>query len=54
MSEYDGWLNDLRILAEELGVDLKEDKFHYYTYYMRGYLPIGVVEDIKNNCLTLA
>jgi hypothetical protein len=45
---YESWLSDLEVLADLNGIELHLDRYNYHTYFMRGYLPIGVIEDIKS------
>ena len=45
--EYDEWLHLLVTLAVADGVDLSLDKYSYHTYFMRGWLPESVLQDIK-------
>lgn len=47
-SKYDDWVAQLRLMAEINGVDLKEDRFHYRTYFAKGYKPQEVVSDIQS------
>jgi len=44
---YDPWLEELKLLADESGIELSLDKYHYHTYFMRGWLPESVVDDIR-------
>ena len=46
--DYEPWLVELREKARDSGTDLYEDKYHYHTYFMRGWLPEGVIDDIRN------
>ncbi|WP_339885353.1 hypothetical protein [Vreelandella maris] len=44
---YEPWLEELNALAEEGGIDLKLDKYHYHTWFMRGWAPESVIDDIR-------
>lgn len=44
---YEPWLEELRDSAAIEGVDLQEDKYHYHTYFMRGYSTSAVIDGIK-------
>jgi len=46
--DYEPWLEELRCKADIIGVNLNEDKYHYHTYFMRGYSPESVIDDIRN------
>lgn len=48
--DYEPWLEELREKADVSGTNLHEDKYHYRTVFMRGYLPEGVIDDIRNRC----
>ena len=43
---YESWLSELEVLADMEGIELSVDRYNYHKYFMRGYLPIGVIEDI--------
>lgn len=44
--EYEPWLEELREIASIEGVDLSEDKYHYHTYFMRGWSTDSVISEI--------
>lgn len=44
---YEPWFEDFKALAEDSGIDLKPDKYHYHTFFMRGWSPEGVIDDIR-------
>ncbi|MGP5310577.1 hypothetical protein [Vreelandella alkaliphila] len=44
---YEPWLEELKALAEESGVELGLDKYHYHTWFMHGWTPEGVIDDIR-------
>ena len=44
---YDEWLSELIEVAAQDGIDLSLDKYHYHTFFMRGWLSESVIADIK-------
>lgn len=46
--EYARWLQELRDLAEDVGVDLELDKYHYYSYFSHDCKPEYVIDDMTN------
>lgn len=46
--DYEPWHDELREKASISGTDLHEDKYHYHTYFTRGWLPEGLINDIRN------
>ena len=47
--EYDEWLHELVTLATDGGIELGLDKYSYHTYFMRGWLPESVLQDIRES-----
>lgn len=45
---YESWLSELEVLADIEGVELSINIYDYHAYFMRGYLPVGVIEDINS------
>jgi len=45
---YEGWLSEVEVLADLEGIDLSIDRYNYHSYFMRGYLPCGVIDEIKS------
>lgn len=45
--DYDSWLGELEVLAAAKGLEIHRDKYHYHTYFMRGWAPEGVIDDIS-------
>lgn len=43
---YEEWLEDLQEIADIFHTDLHADKYHYHTYFMRGWLPESVFQDL--------
>ena len=48
VSKYARWLQELRDLAEDVGVDLELDKYHYYSYFSHDCKPEYVIDDMTN------
>jgi len=45
--DYESFMNELEVLADLNDIDIHRDKYHYHTYFMRGWEPQGVIDDIK-------
>jgi len=45
---YESWLSELEVLADMEGVELSINRYDYHTYFMLGYLPVSVIEDIDS------
>lgn len=45
---YESWLSELEVLADIEAIELNINRYDYHAYFMRGYLPIGVIEDINS------
>jgi hypothetical protein len=45
---FENFITDLEVLADLNGIYLHLERYHYHTYYTRGYKPQLVIDDIKN------
>jgi hypothetical protein len=48
--DYESWLDELEVLAAVKDLEIHRDKYSYHTYFMRGWTPQGVIDDIRYNC----
>lgn len=44
---YEEWLNTLKQIAEERGVDLELHRYHYYSWFSNGFTPKAVIDDMQ-------
>ncbi|WP_162619421.1 hypothetical protein [Salinicola peritrichatus] len=45
--DYETWLEHLKDEADDHGLDLSLDTYRYHTYFMRGWSPECVIDDIR-------
>ncbi len=47
--DYESWMNELEILADLNSMDINRDIYNYHKYFMSGWEPQGVIDDIRES-----